>query len=156
MRWALRKAGCFHTGSGARTFGLAALALIAALVASPAIADVALFKTPSGNIECSVGTGEGPSDIECVIFEHSGPSTAPRPAGCSVWGYQFSMRGRGVVAVGCGRPEARAAGSGDDIAQYGRTGRFGDIVCRSSTRGLDCRNADGHGFFLSRRLQSVF
>jgi hypothetical protein len=135
---------------------LAALALIAALAIGPAVADVSLFRTPSGNIECSAGTGEGPSDIECVLFEHSGRSTAPRPAGCTVWGHQFSMRGRGVVTVGCGQPEAHRAGSDDDVAEYGRTGRFGDIVCRSSTSGLDCRNADGHGFFLSRRRQSVF
>ena len=41
-------------------------------------------------------------------------------------------------------------------APYGETGHFGQIVCTSSRQGLECRNADKHGFFLSRARQSVF
>nr|WP_297971004.1 DUF6636 domain-containing protein [uncultured Amaricoccus sp.] len=39
---------------------------------------------------------------------------------------------------------------------YGRALDFRDIFCQSSRNGLECRNADGHGFFLSRARQSVF
>ena len=53
----------------------------------------------------------------------------------------------------CGPP---GGAPGGDVAQYGQTGRFGGITCLSSQQGFECRNADGHGFFLSRKRQSVF
>ncbi|MGD9614798.1 MAG: DUF6636 domain-containing protein [Alphaproteobacteria bacterium] len=131
--------------------------LVVLLTTAPALADVTPFKTPSGNIECLVGTGEGPADIECAIFDRSGPPTTPRPAGCNdVWGYRFSMGERGVVTVECGRPGPRNTAPGVDVAQYGGIGKFGAIVCRSLRSGFECRNVDGHGFFLSRQRQSVF
>jgi hypothetical protein len=37
--------------------------LVVLLATAPALADVTLFKTPSGNIECSVGTGEAPDRV---------------------------------------------------------------------------------------------
>jgi hypothetical protein len=43
-----------------------------------------------------------------------------------------------------------------DVARYGDTGNFDGIVCRSLNSGLECHNADGHGFSLSRGRQSVF
>ena len=127
------------------------------LAPASTLADVTPFKTPSGNIECVVGTGEAPSDIECVIFKRSGPPTTRRPASCKeTWGRRFSMGARGVVKIGCGGPGPRNTAPGVSVAHYGVTGRFGGITCHSSKRGLECRNADGHGFFLSRRRQSVF
>lgn len=134
--------------------------LVVLLATAPALADVDWFKTPSGNIDCTVGIGDGlPSDIECTIFEHSGPPAVPGSAGCNdALGHQFSMRERGTVTVECGRPGSRPAppSPGDNVMRYGDTGKFGGIVCRSSKSGLDCRNADGHGFSLSRQLQSVY
>ena len=132
-------------------------AMVAALTAAPALADVTPFETPSGNIQCSVGTGEGPPGIECMISELSGAPTTPRPAGCNgVWGHRFAMGERGVVTLQCGSPLPRDRAPAGNIAQYGKVGQFGGIVCQSSEAGLECRNADGHGFFLSRRRQSVF
>ena len=134
--------------------------LVVLLATAPALADVDWFKTPSGNIDCTVGIGDGlPSDIECTIFERSGPPAMPRPVGCNdALGRQFSMRERGTVTVECGRPGSRPASPspGDNVMRYSDTGKFGGIVCRSSESGLECRNADGHGFSLSRRRQSVY
>lgn len=131
--------------------------LAAVLTAAPALADVTPYKTPSGNIECYVGTGEGPPDIACTIFGRSGPPATPRPAGCKgTWGHRFSMGERGVVTPECGGPGPRNTALGVEIAPYGATGKFGRIVCHSSKSGFECRNADGHGFFLSRQRQTVF
>jgi hypothetical protein len=130
--------------------------LIAVLVASSAQADVAIFRMPSGNVECSVGTGEAASDISCVIFERAGTPAAPRPAGCDgAWGHRFTMRERGPVRLECGAPGVPVMDSANDFA-YGRTAEVPGISCRSSREGLECRNADGHGFLLSRTRQSVF
>jgi hypothetical protein len=32
----------------------------------------------------------------------------------------------------------------------------GGITCTSSEKGLECRNGDGHGFFLSKGKQELF
>ncbi len=132
-----------------------ALVLLIIPLASPAAADVFPFQTPSGNIVCFVGLGEGPSDIECTIHERSGPPAVPAPAGCAgPWGHVFAMSSSGPVTMSCGL--AGTPGGAGDVAAYGQTGEFDGIVCRSSEQGLDCRNLDGHGFFLSRRVQSAF
>jgi hypothetical protein len=132
------------------------LALFALVAATPALADVEMFRMPSGNVECSIGSGEAPSDIDCVIFERTGAPAAPRPAGCDgPWGHRFLMRERGPVRLECGAPGGPVLGSTHDFA-YGRTGEVSGISCLSSREGLECRNADGHGFFLSRARQSVF
>lgn len=128
--------------------------LFAAGVAAPAAADIFPIRTPSGNIGCSVGLEAGPTgDIICEIVERQGPPAAPRPADCAgPWGHVFVLLERGPVEMQCGAPGTPSG----DVAAYGQTGRFGAITCQSSEAGFQCSNADGHGFFLSRRRQSVF
>ena len=134
-----------------------AISLILMLSAGAVVADVTPFQTPSGNIECYVGTGDGPSDIDCTIFNRAGPPALPRPANCiAAWGHHFSMTERGKVQMKCGEPGESNTAPGVASAPYGQTGEFGGIVCQSSRKGLECKNADGHGFFLSRKRQSVF
>lgn len=131
-------------------FGPVCLALL-----RPALADVWTFETPSENIQCVVGESAESSDLECTIIERSGPPALPKPADCaSDWGHTFFMRDTGPVEIRCA-PVPRGL-DGYDTAEYGVTGRFGGFTCESSTRGLDCRNEDGHGFFLSRREQRVY
>jgi hypothetical protein len=131
------------------------LALLAA--AAPAAADVSPFRTPSGNIACTIWTGEGPPDLACAIFERAGPLAAPQPADCpGPWGHRFVLLATGPVRMECGGPGPRNDSPGVDVAGYGVSADWGGISCASSREGLDCRNADGHGFFLSRARQSVF
>lgn len=130
------------------------LALILAILPLPASADVWSFNTPSGNIECSVGEGFEGSDIDCTIFQRSAPM-AQFPA-CPVHrGITVFMRDRGGVNVTC-IPEGKRPSGGQHVADYGVTGEFGGFTCLSSRKGLDCRNEDGHGFFLSRAVQRAF
>lgn len=131
------------------------LVLTLSVLAGPALADVFLFETPSGNIQCSVGLGAGWSDISCDIIEKSGPPALPRPSDCSqAWGHRFTMLETGPVQVECSAPPTDFDIS--EKAPYGVSGEWGGISCLSETTGLTCRNADGRGFFLSRRSQTVF
>lgn len=124
-------------------------------LASPALSDIWTFETPSENIQCSVGEGAQVSDIMCTIIERRGPPALPRPAGCqSDWGHSFMMTDKGPVQMLC-QPLSRGK-DGFHRAEYGVTGEFGGFTCHSSTKGLECRNEDGHGFFLSRAVQRVF
>ncbi len=125
------------------------------MAASVASADVWSFETPSQNIQCVVGEGFESSDLTCTIIERYGPPAAPRPSGCSAdWGHVFFMKDRGPVYMQCA-PLNNHKGA-QHRAEYGITGEFGGFVCHSSTKGLECRNQDGHGFFLSRAQQTVF
>jgi hypothetical protein len=137
---------------------LAALLLAAPFpAAAPATADVFPFSMPSRNVDCTVGQGDGPSDIVCVIFDRSGPPPRPVPAGCAGgWGHVYAMQERGPVEMRCGGPGGKNTAAYVEIAPYGQTGRFGGITCLSQETGLTCSNADGHGFRLSRRVQEVW
>ena len=127
------------------------------LLATPAAADVSPFKMPSGNIECYIAQGEAPPDLRCMIFDRSGPPAAPRPASCQgPWGHIFILLPGGRVQMECGSPGPANTAPGVGVAAYGQTADWGGIMCQSSTTGLECRNADGHGFFLSRARQSLF
>lgn len=133
------------------------LAAIAAIsLAGPAAADVMPMRMPSGNIHCAVGLERDYADVICEIHDRAGAPARPRPAGCSgAWGHIFDLRERGPVAMECGAPGPRNDSPGVFVFDYGRTERFGAITCSSSERGLTCRNADGHGFSLSRARQTV-
>lgn len=125
------------------------------LSVSSTLADVWTFETPSENIQCTVGEGPAGSDLECTIIDRNGPPAAPRPAGCRQdWGHSFFMRDRGPVEMLCEGLSRNK--DGFDTAEYGVTGNFGGFTCHSSRKGLECRNMDGHGFFLSRARQTVF
>lgn len=124
-------------------------------IAPPATADIFTFETPSENIQCVVGLDLEGSDIECTIINRNGPPALPRPGNCNLdWGHSFFMNDRGPVQMLC--QSLSRDKSGFDRAEYGVTGQFGGFTCYSSRQGLDCRNTDGHGFFLSRARQTVY
>jgi hypothetical protein len=131
------------------------LLVLAAATAGPVSADVFMFMTPTGNINCSVGESFDSVDIQCDIVETTSPPPRPRPAGCTgSWGQSFVMLQRGPVQITCGPYPRRLDGL--EIAPYGVVGDFGEIICLSLETGFECRNIDGHGFFLSRREVRVF
>ncbi|MCB2117169.1 MAG: hypothetical protein KDE00_12940 [Rhodobacteraceae bacterium] len=131
---------------------MAALLILGPL---PAAADVWTFETPSGNIHCSVGEEAEGSDLYCTIVTTEAQPALPRPADCVLdWGHTFFMADRGPVQMLCETAQPNLGAQ--HRADYGVTGTFGGINCTSSEEGLDCRNADGHGFFLSQARQAVY
>ncbi len=127
-----------------------ALAVCVAALALPASAAAAVhFRTPSGNIGCYVDR----DFIRCDIGR-TATKVPPRPASCELdWGNAFEMtRTR--------RPRRICHGDtvlgGRRVLAYGETLRFGAFACLSRTAGLACRNAGGHGWFLSRERVRLF
>lgn len=124
------------------------------LLATSAQADGYGFRTPSGNIYCN-GSLDG-GDISCTIAERSSGPVLPRPGWCNgYWGHTFTLNRYGPVQMECNQAAPRKS-SYTDVAPYGETGHFAEITCQSERSGLTCRNAEGHGFMLSRRVQQLF
>ena len=138
------------------------LALLSAR-AQAASQSAGFFKTPSGNIVCRYGYGARiPSPLlECGIASGLRPAPPRSGRACKVLDYTPDR----VALAPAGRPQPIAC-SGDagpfaDPAAartlpYGAVWRGGGYSCSSARTGLTCRNAAGHGFFLSRASWHAF
>ena len=108
---------------------------------------------PSRNIECAEFR-DARATLRCDIRRGLKP-LPPKPASCEFdWGAGFIMDRRGRAHVSCvsdsiHSPSAR-------VLRYGTTWRRDGFVCVSRRTGLRCRNASGHGFFLSREHSYAF
>ncbi len=123
--------------------------LPAALPAGASASVVAAFRLPSGNIGCvyTSGLGPGPS-LRCDIRTGLRPRP-PRPRACDLdWGDSYSLGRTGRATVTCHGDTAILLRS--RVLAYGSSWTRGGFTCTSRLRGLRCRNASDHGFFLSR------
>jgi hypothetical protein len=114
------------------------------------------FRTPSGNIHCMAWTDpQSPPALRCDIREID-DELPPRPADCDLeWGRSFEVEAHGNTAMRICVGDSTFDPQHPVLA-YDRTWRAWQFTCASKQNGLTCRNADGHGFFLSRRMQSLF
>jgi hypothetical protein len=111
------------------------------------------FRTPSGNIGCSMYEGGARCDIRKRDWK-----PLPRPASCSKEvGY-----GQGLE-VPSGDAQARFVCAGDTALDpsasalaYGTASRVGGSECISRSDGVTCVNRAGHGFFISIQSYQVF
>ena len=144
---------------------LTTVVVIAATGATSAQAGgIVSFHTPSRNIYCAYAPsfeGYAPS-IRCDIRVRQW--RPPRkPASCSV------DYGQGLSLTAVPKPGQKGAGrasvvcAGDTVLglrgpalAYGSRFARGGIACLSRVTGLTCRNAAGHGFFLSRQRYRLF
>lgn len=110
------------------------------------------FQTPSGNIHCLGGDGWG---VDCEILSmDTGPLLA-RPWDCDLeWGSRFAVGPSGSAGMVCAGDTVRDPSHA--VLPYGSSLRVGGVTCTSRESGLECRNAQGHGFRLSRGGQSLF
>ena len=130
---------------------------VAALALSATASAVNLlpgFRSPSGNIRCYVGPG---TTLRCSIAQASYARRLQerclRPNGSGVdWhGFELGSSGKGAVTCSGGilynpatqRPSYR-------LLPYGATWRHAGFTCTSRITGVTCRNAAGHGLFVSR------
>ena len=144
-----------------RTLGLLAFAIGVVGSAAPGLGATkapAYFETPSGNIACAwFADFDKPSKtyVRCEITSLLRPMPK-RPASCDVdWGYGLTLANTGRASVLCAGDTIRRQGRRAVLA-YGTTWRKRGITCRSRSVGLTCRNAAGHGFFLSRERWQRF
>ena len=131
------------------SLGVLVAALMALVLADASRATVAAgpaaFSTPSGNIGCVYFEPV----LRCDIRNGLSPKAA-RPAGCpsyTDWGQGLTLgpKSAGVVCAGDTALGARNA------IPYGQVWRRDGLTCWSRVTGLTCKNARGHGFFLSRQ-----
>lgn len=131
----------------------ALLVAIAAVLAIPAGAGAAFpgFKTPTNNVHCMGYRGE----LRCDIYRTTN-GTPRRPSWCDFdWGTAYAIKG----GWNKGRRlcvSDSAYDSAHRVLGYGQSWHYRGITCHSRSVGLTCRNAKGHGFFLSRASQRLF
>jgi hypothetical protein len=115
------------------------------------------FQSPSGNIDCYLGST--PSDFaECLVEHATWPSPKPKPARCDLdWApYTASTDGRHVSVGDCrgdiGPLCMNQSGERCTTLAYGHALTLGRLRCVSSPAGIACRSRFGRhrGFLISR------
>jgi hypothetical protein len=116
------------------------------------------IQTPSHNIFCLV---EGPiaaadvPDLRCELAEITS-RPPPRPRRCEGdWGLGFDVTQNGAAGQRICISDTIKDPS-YPVLPYGQEWTRGAFTCRSKTTGLTCANSQGHGFMLSRAVQSLF
>jgi eukaryotic-like serine/threonine-protein kinase len=102
------------------------------------------FRTPSKNIACAAFAPPR-RYLRCDILS----GVRPTPHGrCELdWtGYGANLHGRAFATCA----GDTVAGLNPHVLAYGRTWYALGFTCVSRLTGLTCRNADKHGFFMSR------
>jgi hypothetical protein len=141
-----------------RVYLLATACLTGLTVAPAATAKTPLpgIRSPSGNISCLYVPGGG-SNLLCAIRRAGYASTLQarcmRPDGSGVdWhGFELGVRAKGQVL--CTGGILYNPGTERPVyvtLPYGRAWRRGAFTCLSRSTGVTCRNAAGHGVFVSR------
>jgi hypothetical protein len=140
-----------------KTLSVFATGVALIMAASTARADtLTAFHTPSKNIYCMASESEDANFMDCEILAMTRQAPLmPRPDDCDLeWGNRFQVGEANDAYLGCTGDTLR-----DDTGQtlaYGASFQSGGITCTSSEKGLECRNGDGHGFFLSKGKQELF
>ena len=115
------------------------------LVAAPASAADDFFRSPTGNIGCVYAGDLG--TLRCDVRDGVKP-LPPMPKSCEYdWGQGFWLHKTGGATVVCAGDTALGVGI---VLRYGTTWSRDGITCASSSSGFRCKNAGGHGFFISR------
>jgi hypothetical protein len=133
------------------------LLLVASLAFSAAASATTLlpgFHSPSGNIRCYVGPG---TTLRCSIAQASYAQELqerclhPNGSGVDWHGFELRPRGKGAVTCSGGilyNPSTQRPSY--SLLPYGTSWRRAGFTCTSQTTGVTCRNAGGHGLFVSR------
>lgn len=117
-------------------------ALVALMVAGPALSKTRTFRTPSGNIACLYSSSAGPGPyLRCDVLSLNDVAYRLRATG----------RGRRIHVTDT------VSAPGSRVLRYGTVRNYGPFRCRSRRRGLTCvARPSGHGFRLSREHQRGF
>lgn len=141
----------------ARTFIAATFATFALLpqvhaagqVIAPNAEGQVEFNTPSGNIGCLYTPKGGTSIYEP---QDGGPELSCSRVEPSYITVILGPKGQATLIKNPG--EQGCCGDAAKLA-YGRSWSRGPFTCKSSTVGLSCTGANGHGFFVSKAKVTV-
>ncbi len=130
--------------------GIVAMALLTeSALAAPA--GLRGFQMPSRNLVCGAYTGPLPAFLRCDIGTGLVPKPS-RPKGCKFdFGGTLTLSAKGRARIGCVSDAVLPDPTKAPVLAYGKTWKAGPFKCKSARTGVTCRNAAGHGFFLSRQ-----
>ena len=117
------------------------------------------FIMPSKNIYCLLRDYSARSSLQniflrCEIVSGLKP-IPPKPPACEFdWGSGLVLPRSKEAQVLCASDSAYS--SNYPILLYGQTWKKSGFICKSSTDGLTCTNAEGQGFFLNREEWQTF
>jgi uncharacterized protein DUF6636 len=132
---------------------LLATVCVLGLAAGTASAAIVSLRMPSKNVYCAE-IGGARATLRCDIRSGVKP-LPPKPASCKFdWGAGFTLGRRGRARISCVSDSVYDASA--RVLRYGTTWRRDGFTCVSRVVGLRCRNAGGHGFFLSRQRSYRF
>jgi hypothetical protein len=115
------------------------------------------FKMPSNNIFCRIGPPVGNAsvgDLRCDILQVTHKPAPPRDCPLS-WGDAFAISQNGTMGLRICHGDTIQDDALMPLA-YGSQWNEGGFLCKSATTGVTCTNAAGHGFRLSREVQTLF
>jgi hypothetical protein len=134
---------------------VAAFAVLLAMVPNAKAQSDEGFRSPSGNIYCQAFKDDDGASLRCDIRRMANRPSG-RPKDCDLeWGDAFEVSDKAQ--------RAERICHGDTVMEdklptlrYGASWQRHGFTCRSEQSGVECRNARGNGFMLSRAKQQVF
>lgn len=133
------------------------LGLSLCFIATAVLADEQFltFKSPSGNILCSMAGGDEPG-VRCDMLSLTQTYTM-RPEGCEFgWGQSFyigAYASKGELAC---VNDALSVSKHTPVLPYDARLDYAGITCVSEKAGMTCGNEEGHGFTLSKAKQQLY
>jgi hypothetical protein len=134
------------------------LTLSLAALAAPPLASASTlpgFHSPSGNIKCLFIPGEPMllCEIGHATYADALQAKCMTPSGAGVDWHGFVLGPARAGLINCSggilyNPDTQRPRYVNQ--PYGTTWRHGSFTCLSRTTGVTCRNARGHGLFISR------
>ena len=133
------------------------LTLSLCLVACPSLAEdqFLTFKSPSGNILCSMMGGDEPG-VRCDMLSLTQTYTK-QPVGCEFeWGHSFYVGAYDAEGELACVNDAIGAKAHTPVLPYDARLDYAGITCLSERAGVTCGNEEGHGFSLSKAEQQLY
>jgi hypothetical protein len=134
---------------------IAAVAMSSSASGSPGVRNVPGFRSPSGNIHCYYDSkayapnGSQPL-LTCGLSHADYAMRLQRRCLAGDW-HGFGLRTNAKPAIFCsGNPDFSIHPVYTALA-YGKSWTRGRFTCTSRITGVTCRNAGGHGLFISRQ-----
>jgi hypothetical protein len=107
----------------------------------------ATFRSPSGDINCTLSTPGGEIEARCEVVDHAWSATSPPDCHMN-WGDRVYLRQGGNAGFGCYGQEFPV---GETTLAYGQALSLGTITCESEAAGMTCTDGStGHYFRVSR------
>jgi hypothetical protein len=111
------------------------------------------FRSPSGNVNCTMFTSAGQNIARCEVIDHAW-AAPPRSTDCHLnWGDRFELTEGSVAAFNCYGQEFPTP---EHTLAYGQTRSLGTITCDSEYTGMTCTDSStGHYFRVARETYQL-